>query len=438
MRVTLVLLLLLLAGFTYSQPQAIKQVYRLLENPETFQDGFTGFALYDPEARKMLVSQNASQHFTPASNTKIVTLYTSLKVLGDSIPAFRYATKGDTLVFWGTANPMLLHPELPQHPSVFQVLKDSSCQLFFSAHNFEDRRFGPGWAWDDYNYNFQVEKSSFPIYGNLAYFLRTRLTDGFRAFPHYFQGNLVFNPRLPNDRPRIIRREGGNTFEYNNRALSGTAFYQEVPFNTSPRLIAELLSDTLGQPVGLLDLNQLPPLPAATLSIPLPDTLLKRMMQESDNFIAEQLLLACAEKLSGRQRSTDAIRYALDSLFQDLPDPLIWQDGSGLSRYNLFTPRSMVEILYRLRQAMPEKRLFQIFPAGGVSGTLNNHYKSEEEPYVFAKTGTLRNKHCLSGYLRTESGRTLLFSFMHNNYIYGSAPLKRDMEKVLKVVRQEF
>ena len=202
MRGTLVLLSLLLAGLAQAQPNAIKQVYRLLENPDIFQDGFTGFALFDPDTEKMLVAQNADKHFTPASNTKVVTLYTTLQVLGDSIPAFRYATQGDTLVFWGTANPLMLHPELPQHPSVFQVLQDSSCQLFFSAHNFEDRRFGPGWAWDDYNYNFQVEKSSFPIYGNLAYFLRTRLTDGFRAYPHYFQGNLAFNPRLPNDRPR--------------------------------------------------------------------------------------------------------------------------------------------------------------------------------------------------------------------------------------------
>lgn len=431
-------LLPVLAFSQQEQEKAIDGVYQLLGASEAFNDIFSGFMLYDPAAREVLVERDAEKFFTPASNTKILTLYTALQVLGDSIPAFRYATRGDSLIFWGTANPMFLHPQLPQDTSYRPLLRDSSCQLFFSNHNFKGRRFGPGWAWDDYNYNFQVEKSSFPVYGNLAYFVRNRLTEGFKAYPRYFQGRLVYNPNLENGRPRIIRRERSNVFEYNDRALSGGAFYQEVPFNTSPQVVAALLSDTLGQAVQVLDLRLQPPLAVTTHSVPLPDTVLQRMMKDSDNFIAEQLLLACAEKLTGTQRSEDAIRYAQDSLFQNLTDPLVWRDGSGLSRYNLFTPRSMVEVLAMLHKLMPEDRLLNLFPAGGVSGTLERYYAGKRQPYVFAKTGTLNNKHCLSGYLRTSSGRLLIFSFMHNNYVYGSLPLKRDMEVVLEFIRDRF
>ena len=437
----MLIVLFLLPALAFSQKEqekAIEGVYQLLGASEAFNDIFSGFMLYDPAAREVLVERDAEKYFTPASNTKILTLYTALRVLGDSIPAFRYASRGDSLIFWGTANPMFLHPQLPQDTSYRPLLRDSSCQLFFSNHNFKDRRFGPGWAWDDYNHNFQVERSSFPIYGNLAYFVRNRLTEGFNAYPQHFQDRLVYNPNLENGRPRIIRREGSNVFEYNDRALSGGAFYQEVPFNTSPQVVAALLSDTLGQPVRVLDLRLQPPLAVNTHSVPLPDAVLQRMMKESDNFIAEQLLLACAEKLTGTQRSKDAIRYAQDSLFQNLTDPLVWRDGSGLSRYNLFTPRSMVEVLAMLHKLMPEERLLNLFPAGGVSGTLERYYAGKREPYVFAKTGTLSNKHCLSGYLQTSSGRLLIFSFMHNNYVYGSLPLKRDMEVVLEFIRDRF
>lgn len=441
MRHFLLIAAFLLPTFAFSQKdqeKAITGVYQLLGASEAFNDIFSGFMLYDPADREVLVARDADKYYTPASNTKILTLYTTLQVLGDSIPLFRYATRGDSLILWGTANPVFLHPLLTQDTSYRRLLRDSTCQLFFSSHNFKDRRFGPGWAWDDYNYNFQVERSSFPVYGNLAYFARNRLTQGFEAYPRYFQTRLRYNPNLENGRPRIIRRERSNVFEYNDRALSGGAFYQEVPFNTSAEVVAALLSDTLGQRVQVLDLGQQPPMAVNTHSIPLPDRALQRMMQESDNFIAEQLLLACAEKLTGTQRSEYAIRYAQDSLFQALTDPLVWRDGSGLSRYNLFTPRSMVEVLALLHQSVPEERLLSLFSAGGVSGTLERYYAGKRAPYVFAKTGTLSNKHCLSGYLRTDSGRLLIFSFMHNNYVYGSLPLKRDMEVVLKFIRDYF
>jgi D-alanyl-D-alanine carboxypeptidase/D-alanyl-D-alanine-endopeptidase (penicillin-binding protein 4) len=69
-------------------------------------------------------------------------------------------------------------------------------------------------------------------------------------------------------------------------------------------------------------------------------------------------------------------------------------------------------------------------------GTIRNWYGGQESAYVYAKTGTLSNKHCLSGYLRTKSGRLLIFSFMHNNYVGSSTPVKEEMEKVLDWLRE--
>lgn len=408
----------------------------MLAQSEVFQAESMGFALYDIATGKYWLERDADKYYTPASNTKIFTLYTALKVLGDSLPAYRYAEAGDSLIIWGTGNPLLLHPDLPQDPLAWARLQDTSFQLFLSTHHREEERFGPGWAWDDYRYDFQAERSSFPLYGNLAQFYRLRTREGFAAQPPYFQTRIAYGPEMDNARPAIVREEHRNRFQYNDGALSGFPFSRDIPFRTSLALAAELLSDTLGRPVGLVDLRQLPPLAVYTQLSPLPDTLYRRLMQDSDNFLAEQLLLACSERLFGRQSAADAIRYAQDSLLASTPSPLLWRDGSGMSRYNLFTPKSVVEALRLLHRDYPEEWLFSIFPAGGRSGTLHQHYAGPRgKPYVFAKTGTLSNKHCLSGYLRTDSGRTLIFSFMHNNYVGGTARIKSEMEQVLGYVR---
>ena len=440
MRFKLLFIFLVLGATLKAQKSSEKklaELSQLFSSSEVFPRIFSGFALYDPESQSMIFEKDAGKYYTPASNTKILTFYTALKVLGDSIPALRYIEKGDSLIFWGTGNPLFLHPAMPPDSSLLEWLRGASRQLFFSTHNFREERFGPGWAWDDYNDYYQAERSSFPIYGNTAIFERDSLSEGFRASPRHFQHHIAFNPRLDNHRPLIRRREQANIFEYNSRALTGLPFSREVPFLTSPQMIADLLADTLGRPVQLADLINVAPEEAKTLYTPIPDTLYRRLMQDSDNFIAEQLLLACSEKISGNLSSKEAIRYATDSLFRSIPDALAWRDGSGLSRYNLFTPRSLAAILGLIYREMPRERLFSIFPAGGVSGTIKDNY-ADEQPYVYAKTGTLSNLHCLSGYLLAKSGKVYIFSFMNNNYPGGPEPVKKEMEKVLRYVRDNL
>jgi len=216
---------------------------------------------------------------------------------------------------------------------------------------------------------------------------------------------------------------------------SDSGFSRTIPFIVSPDLIASLLSDTLHKRIEVIE--NFHPKSFQTLYQATADTLYRRLMQQSDNFIAEQLMLMCADKLFDTLNTAKAITYAKEHLFNDLPDELLWRDGSGLSRYNLFTPLSIVKILYKLHTEIPENRLFSIFPAGGVSGTIKAWY-GNADPYIFAKTGTLANRHCLSGYLKTNGGKTLIFSFMHNNYTSGSNVYKKEMEKVLKWISENY
>lgn len=213
-----------------------------------------------------------------------------------------------------------------------------------------------------------------------------------------------------------------------------------IPFRYSDELLVALLTDTLKKPVYL----QTDPIPASDIQylyskVPA-DSIYQLMMQQSDNFVAEQLLNACANKLFGVQDPNLIIDYATKNLLNDLPHIPRWVDGSGLSRYNLFTPKSIAVLLKKIYNTIPQEKLFNIFAAGGVSGTIENWYASEGKavPYIYAKTGTLSNKHCLSGYIVTKKNEVLIFSFMHNNYLGSNNPIRREMQNVLEYIRDNF
>jgi serine-type D-Ala-D-Ala carboxypeptidase/endopeptidase (penicillin-binding protein 4) len=78
-----------------------------------------------------------------------------------------------------------------------------------------------------------------------------------------------------------------------------------------------------------------------------------------------------------------------------------------------------------------------LLATGGESGTIKNYFKADK-PYIFGKTGTLSNNYSLSGFLITEKGRTLIFSWMNNNYPTTVTGLRKSMEPVLKSIHDHY
>ncbi len=418
----------LLAACSTVSKTVLNKKFRSLE--EKLQD-HTGFMLYDPEKKKELYSFQAKQYFTPASNTKIFTFYTSLTVLGDSIPALQYIERADSLIFKGTGDPSFLYQASFDSRRVFNFLRSSSKKLYLVEDNFFTSVLGPGWAWSDYHYTYSSERSAFPVYGN--FFSVEHTGQLLKVSPHLFAFDIVVADSV--EESELVRDIGSNTINFNpGRNFTETEKW-EVPFKTNAALTAELLTDTLKKKVNLAK-NVLWDSVKTVYSLPA-DSLYKVMMQESDNFIAEQLLLVCSGVLSDSLKPEIAIDFMKKNHLHDLPDKPIWVDGSGLSRYNLFTPRSIVKLWEKIYKKIPQERLFPLLAIGGKTGTIRSSYKNDP-PYIYGKTGTHSNNHNLSGYLVTKKGKTLIFSFMSNNHPAPASSVRKEMEIVLKSIYEHY
>ncbi|CCH56679.1 peptidase S13 D-Ala-D-Ala carboxypeptidase C [Fibrisoma limi BUZ 3] len=417
MRVVLLLLTVLLL-ITGCSP--VYRINRDLRTKPTYTDHFTGVALYDPASKKTLIQHNADKAFTPASNTKLFSFYAGLLLLPDTLPTLRYVVRQDSLIFWGAANPLFLHPEMTD-TAALAFLRGRPERLFYSPSNYTGKRFGAGWAWDDYNDDYSAELAPLPLYGNVVRFIGPPA--GRRVVPTLFADSV-----------NTVTKEGGirrdefvNRF---NRPTAQRSGQQDVPFRWSPALAARLLADTLHRPVGLV--NRPVPADARLLRSGSADSLYKRMLQVSDNQFAEHvLLMASAERQRDQLSSASVLRYMADSVLRYPATSAKWVDGSGLSRYNLFTPNVLIDLLGRIYEKVPQQRLFALLPAAGQSGTLRGMLTTQK-PYVFAKSGSMSGVYNLSGYLLTRRGKLLFFSIMHNNFTQPVADMRRRTAELLQ------
>lgn len=403
-----------------------RDVNRIVSKSDVFQNGLIGMSVYDPYLEKYVVSINADKYFTPASNTKLLTLYASKLNLGDSIPTFAYAQQGDSLILQPLGDPTFLHPDFNQQRTIVRLKEFGSQKIYIQYPALDFPGYGPGWSWDDFGYAFQPERNAFPIYGNLVWVEQHTST---RVTPSFFEDFVEFTE----ERPPFRRDRTQNLFQFVSKPENTDTLMQVSPFVPSKELVHELLSDTLNASVSEF-----------TGTHTLTDTLYNGrslpmtaiMMLRSDNFLAEQMLyMAAVQRKAGSMESFISTMQMTDMKFT--PDSLIWVDGSGLSRYNMFTPRSLVSILRQTYRSTPWEEIEVIFPTGGVSGTIRNWYRSEV-PYVFAKTGTLRHNHCLSGFIKTKSGKTLIFSFMNNHFTRSTTEIKQSMQALLECIRDSY
>jgi len=407
---------LLISLSVFSQKVSERKLEKLIDQIPAFENAHV--AVRVEKSNKILADFNGSKYMTPASNTKLLTFLGAIQTF-DSLPALEYFVENDSVIhFKSTGYPLLLHP-FYSDTLLFDFLNQEKIWKYHVPESTPDP-LGEGWAWDDYNYYYAAEKSPFPIYGNSVMGIKgSGLIPSFEIIEDSINNNLV-------------REKDSNLF-YSNIGNWKTKDTLYRPFITSDSLFVKILSEVTRNQIEIVKGED--SLTWQTLYTGNDEKLYKGLLHDSDNGIAESLLLMISNSFNGAFDTQTAIDSLSNNWEVFLPDALEWVDGSGVSRYNMFTPRALISILKQIRKEIDWNTIKELFAKSGESGTLSSYSKLNN---VYAKTGTLRHNHNLSGYWENEDGEIYEFCVMVNHYTSSTLEIREGISTILTNLQQKL
>jgi D-alanyl-D-alanine carboxypeptidase/D-alanyl-D-alanine-endopeptidase (penicillin-binding protein 4) len=170
--------------------------------------------------------------------------------------------------------------------------------------------------------------------------------------------------------------------------------------------------------------------------------LIKHLNKESDNFYAEMLLkTAAAEHFDTRGTTDLGVSLAKEFAWSVGIDTsnILMKDASGMSTYDLISTNALSKLLAAMRQKAYFKVYRNSLPMAGTDGTLE--YRFNRTPLagrIIAKTGTVTGVRVLSGYLKTKSNKTVIFSINTNDYITDTSYIDSVDKSILTVLYNHY
>jgi D-alanyl-D-alanine carboxypeptidase/D-alanyl-D-alanine-endopeptidase (penicillin-binding protein 4) len=432
----------------------------MIDAPE-FRSTNWGVLVVDPGRGETLYARNADKLFMPASNMKLLTGSTALTQLG---PEYRWSTTlfargavrdgvlaGD-LVVRGNGDPsMSAHMQKGDALAPMRAIADS-----LRAHGvtrvrgqlvaqslFTDGPLGYGWSFDDLDASYSAGVDA--LYFNEG-FTEVMVVGGARA------GDPVRAITRPaSTYPKLIVRatttdhlaSGATTADTSAaRAIrvgqdsshagvlvtgtiaAGDTDVVEITFRDQRAAYLAALREALTARGITVDAEAITTSSAAESLFTLRSPTLRDVMpffeKPSQNQIGEILFKTLALEKTGVGRADSASRVVSRQLIAwGAPaDGFTVRDGSGLSRHDYVSPRTIVTVLDAMRKSPEFKTFYEALPIAGMDGTIRARMRNTAAMgNVHAKTGTLDKARSLSGYVTTADGRMLLFSALCNNYV---------------------
>jgi D-alanyl-D-alanine carboxypeptidase/D-alanyl-D-alanine-endopeptidase (penicillin-binding protein 4) len=407
-----------------------------------------GFVVYDPKTKKIVSSYNENVALIPASTTKLLTTETAIHLLGEKfhwITQLEYSGNIDekgilngNLYIIGSGDPSLGSNKAGassyaaivsgfineiKNKGIKRINGDIILQTaVFKANKMTQLPANIVWlengnyylpAGSTYKINPQYErriaKQSNPFSDNKNYYYISPYTNQM-VYADKFEGEYLTTklPEVPAYLANILRT---------NMVKGG------IPITGK---VTSKLSDPNPEKRETITSYNSP-----TLS-----DIIFYTNQHSDNALAEATLKMVGFQKDGDQTIESGRKVVLEHLQSDSFDTndFSYMDGSGLSRNNLVTPISQVKFLSNLMKEDYYKSYFESLPIAGQTGTLKKSFFGSGNGQIFAKTGTLNKVKTLAGYIKTNSGKTLVFSLLINNYSGSVDQVKNRMEQILEPV----
>ncbi|NBO70145.1 MAG: D-alanyl-D-alanine carboxypeptidase/D-alanyl-D-alanine-endopeptidase [Bacteroidetes bacterium] len=428
-----------------------------------------GISVLFPGTGETLYKRNDQTSLIPASTMKMFTTAAALELLG---PDFKYTTRfyidgtiqnsgeldGD-LIIRASGDPSMSAYFLKDPGIILDniALKLDSLGITSIKGNiildhsyFDDEEFGPGWAIDDIPYPYSAPISAIAFHDNKVelqfkpgakagdYSRMTmipensylRIVNNVMTVP---MGNATLIDSDADPRSGVIDMQGSiamapptskdNTDE--SMSTIGLSIHDPVQFflqlckqrleKMGIRIRGSLLrNEMLNENINYVDLKELFAYDSPSLS-----SIITVINTVSHNLGAEMLFKTMAKEQFGEGSFAKGADYMkrFISKIGIIPEQCAIVDGSGLSRLNLLSAYQQTQLLIAMDKS-PNREYFRSSLARpGQIGTLKNRMlQSLAQQQVIAKTGSMNNVSCLSGYATTRDGEQLVFSMMMNGF----------------------
>jgi D-alanyl-D-alanine carboxypeptidase/D-alanyl-D-alanine-endopeptidase (penicillin-binding protein 4) len=429
---------------------------RIVDRP-AFAGAFWGIEVRSLRSGKVLYARNADKNMKPASMLKLVTTAAALDAFG---PDLRVRTTVETAARRDAMGRILGDvylvgrgdPELSGRfaddrtragfEELAEALKAAGVRRIdgrLVGHEglFTGDRRGSDWAWGDLVWRYGAEVSALSFNDNSAL-----LT----VYPGERAGDPVMVERFPESRYYSVvatavtspsgtgsdlelqRELGSNVVRLGGTMAAGAgpeelAVAVEDPARYAATVFAEVLEAKGIRITG----------PVATSSDPLPPgvrvlaghdspplaEILKGVNKPSQNLHTEMLLRLLGARVKGAGTVEAGHAAVMEFLRRIGVNPQGWalQDGSGLSRSDLVSPREMVSLLAAMDRHRYAAAFKESLPIAGVDGTLEYRMRrSPAQGRVVAKTGSIRHVNALGGYANPRGGDRVAFAIMINHH----------------------
>jgi D-alanyl-D-alanine carboxypeptidase/D-alanyl-D-alanine-endopeptidase (penicillin-binding protein 4) len=428
---------------------------RIFDRP-AFSAGFCAVVVQAADTGELLYTRNPDKLLLPASNMKILTLAAAVDRL---TWRFQYETKlvatgpiedgtlrGD-LVIVGSGDPTIGEMRIAAAPKGTldtwadelwsRGLRQIDGRIIGDGRALRARPYGAGWAWDDLVYGFAAPVSALQYHDNLVLLtIRPGRADGAPATMEIAPAesgltivNRIVTAAASSPMGIVLEREPGERLvtvsgrvPLGSSEIDRTVAVPDPPAFFARSLRAALVARGIRVVGAAIDMETAVPPPAEgaaqvllTAQSPPLSGIASILMKDSENLYAEtllQTLAAVAPPVDG-SGAAGAVRDLLVSRGLP-PNGAIVADGSGLSRYDLVTARTLAGILRAFRT---DPLFVDALAVGGTDGTLAHRFDGTSAAgRVRAKTGSMSHVRALSGYVTTDAGRPLVFSIIANNF----------------------
>jgi D-alanyl-D-alanine carboxypeptidase/D-alanyl-D-alanine-endopeptidase (penicillin-binding protein 4) len=419
----------------------------------------TGQALYEHEADKL---------FTPASLQKLATASAVLSLLGTQRrfttrllaggPVENGVLKGH-LYLRGEGDPTLEAADLEEMATKLraQGVKRVAGDLVADATYFQpEGRGAPGWAWDDLAQGYGAPVSALSLHRN---------TIDVRIWPGAHANEPVRVEVTPGTAYMALQIKAStqSTGSESNLGLDVTpatgGVWQEVlsargglPLGAGQTIEHLSVAEPVHYTVSFMKeaLNRagiavdgqvregVTPGSARAVEAhlsPFLADIVRDMLKESDNLLAETMLLQLGAHAKGAPGTWEKGLATLGTFLETAGwthDAYKLSDGSGLSRYDQVSPAMLAKLLtYMPSQPVGYPGLLIALPVAGIDGTLATRLNTPvTRGHMRAKTGTMSGVSGLAGYLETADGKSLVVVIMTNGFV-GSAARSRQLQDAL-------